>query len=253
MNLKSAQAILRCHRPGASGLQDPQAQKALRIVEGVPELKAALDAQIEFDDRQAQTIATMVPGEEFLDRIDSTLENLQKGFQWSVLKQPPFLAGAVAILTLLGVLVYFWLDWMQNFPGKDSAEQMIDMTESMTGVELEPKVAEAGSLDDWFSINGYDDFHILPEFAHLKTAGCRVFRQEGCPVAQIAIDEHHMLLYIFHSDDFGVKIDPPDRWRYFQQGEWAAAIRGDGDTCFMVAFQGKIDEMKDFIANITKK
>jgi hypothetical protein len=252
MNLKSAQSLLKTYRPGKPELQDPQAQKAVRIVEGVPEQKAALDAQIEFDDRQVVTIATIVPGEEFLGRIDGTLENLQKGFQWSSLKQPPFLAGAVAVLVLLGVLVYFWLDWMQNFPGKDSAERMVDATEEMTGVELEPKVTEAGLLEDWFFSNGYENFRMLPEFAHLKTAGCRVFRQDGCPVAQVAVEKHNMLLYIFHSDDFGVKIEPPEHWRYFQQGEWAAAIRGEGDTCFMVAFRGKTGEMKDFIANLGK-
>ena len=153
---------------------------------------------------------------------------------------------------VIGVLIYFGLDWMENFPGKDAAQRMIDMTEEMTGIELEPKIAEAGSLEDWFFSNGYENFRMLPEFAHMKTVGCRVFRQDGYPVAQIAIENHNSLFYIFHADDFDVKLDPPERWKYFQQGEWTVAIRGDADTCFMVAFRGKRAEMKDFIAGLSK-
>ena len=252
MNLKLAQALLKCYRPGKPELQDPQIQKALRIAEGVPDMKAALDAQIEFDERQAKLIRSVVPSEPFLDKIDATLENIQKGFQWNTLKQPPFLAGAIALLVVIGVAIYFGLEAMENFPGRDSAEQMIDMTEEMTGIELEPKVTEAGMLEDWFFSNGYENFRMLPEFAHMKTVGCRVFHQDGYPVAQIAIENRNLLLYIFHGDEFGVKIDPPDRWKYFQQGEWAAAIRADGDTCFMAAFRGRKAEMQDFIRSLSK-
>lgn len=252
MNLKNVQSLIRCHRPGRPELQDPAIQKAVRIAEGIPELKAALATQVEFDDRQADIIRGMAPDENFLNKIDETLEKLQKGFQWNVLRQPPFLAGAVAILVLLFMLVYFGLDWLDSFPGKEAAQRMIDMTEEMTGIELEPKVTEAGNLEDWFFSNGYENFRMLPEFAHRKTVGCRVFRQDGYPVAQIAIEDHSLLLYIFHAEDFDVKLDPPERWRFFQQGEWTAAIRGDADTCFMVAFHGKKADMKAFLAGLAK-
>lgn len=251
MNLKSAQSLLKCCRPGAQG-QDSAVQKAVRMAGGIPDLKAALASQIEFDDRQAAMIRRIAPDEIFLSKLDGAFECLQKGFQWGALKQPPFLAGAVAVLVVIGVLVYFGLDWMESFPGKETAERMMDMTEEMTGIELEPKVAEAGNLEDWFFTNGYENFRMLPEFAQMKTAGCRVFRQDGYPVAQIAIENHHLLLDIFHAGDFDVKLDPPERWRVFQQGEWTAAIRADADTCFMVAFRGKKSDMKDFLARLSK-
>jgi len=227
-------------------------QKALRAVEASPEAKAALATQIEFDDRQAEIIRSITPDEQFLNKLDAKVEDLQKGFQWSALRQPPFLAGALALLVVIGVLIYFGMAWMQDFPGRDTAEEMIDKTEEMTGIELEPKVTEAGMLEDWFFSNGYENFRMLPEFTHMKTVGCRVFQQEGFPVAQIALENHSSLFYIFHSDDLGVKIDPPDQWKYFEQGPWAVAIRADADTCFMVAFRGKTGEMKDFIANLGK-
>ena len=40
-----------------------------------------------------------------------------------------------------------------------------------------------------------------------------------------AVEQHQMLLYIFSADDFAVQVEPADRWRIFQQDEWAAAIR----------------------------
>ena len=188
-DLKNAQSLLRYYRPGNPELQDPQLQKALRVVEASPEAKAALATQVEFDDRQADIIRSITPDEEFLNKIDDKVEALQKGFQWSALRQPPFLAGALALLVVIGVMIYFGMAWMQDFPGKETAEQMIDMTEEMTGIELEPKVTEAGMLEDWFFSNGYENFRMLPAFAHMKTVGCRVFQQEVFPVAQIAPGE----------------------------------------------------------------
>ena len=252
MNLKNAQSLLKYYRPSNPELQDPQMQKALRLVESSPEAKAALAAQVEYDDRQAEIIRSITPEEAFLNKIDDKVESMPKGFQWSALRQPPFLAGALALLVVIGVLIYFGMAWMQDFPGRDTAEEMIDKTEEMTGIELEPKATEAGMLEDWFFSNGYENFRMLPEFAHMKTVGCRVFQQEGFPVAQIALENHNSLFYIFHADDLGVKIDPPDQWKYFEQGPWAVAIRADADTCFMVAFRGKTAEMKEFISGLGK-
>lgn len=252
MNLKSAQTLLRCHRPGRPELQNPAIRKAVRFAEGIPELKTALALQIEFDDRQADIIRGIVPDENFLNQIDDTLERSQKGFQWSTLKQPPFLAGAIAILVVLGVLIYFALDWLNGFPGREAARQMIDMTEEMTGIEREPKVTEAGNLEDWFFSNRYENFRMLPEFAHMRTVGCRVFWQGGYPVAQIAIEKHNLLLYVFHAEDFGVALEPPEEWRFFQQREWTAAIREDAGTCFMAVFRGEKADMKAFLTSLSK-
>ena len=46
---------------------------------------------------------------------------------------------------------------------------------------------------------------------------------------------------------FDVQIDPPERWRLFQQGDWAVAVRSDGDTSFMITFKGRKSDMQDFV------
>ncbi len=172
---------------------------------------------------------------------------MQQGFQWSALRQPAFLAGAVAVLVVIGVLIYVWHDSVNNFPGRESVEKMVDAIDHQSKKGLEPKTAQAGDLGDWFFNKGYEDFRILPQFATMNAAGCRVFKQDGHAVAQIALASHDAVLNIFHLGDFDIQLDPPDRWRVFEQGDWAVATRADSGTGFMVMLKGKKSDMQDFI------
>jgi hypothetical protein len=249
MNLKEAQVLSKFHRPGGgkAASRDPQILKAVRLVEADPALKTALAAQVEFDASQARLLDSIKPGEAFLSRIDETLEHLQKGFQWSALRHPAFLAGAIAVLVVIGVLIFEWRDMQENFPGRDSMEKMVDTIDRMGGKGLDAKTVQAGDLQDWFFNKGYEDFRILPEFAAMNTAGCRLFKQEGHPVAQIALAGHNAYLNIFHLGDFDVQLDPPERWRVFEQGDWAVAARADSSTGYMVMFKGKKSDMQVFL------
>jgi len=151
------------------------------------------------------------------------------------------------VLVVIGVLAYVWHDMEQNFQGKDSVEKMVDAIDAMSPKGMEPKSAQAGDLEDWFFSKGYEDFRMLPEFAAMKTTGSRFFKLNTYPVAQIALENRGALLNIFHSGDFDVQLDPPERWRLFQDGDWAVAIRDDSGTSFMVMFRGKRSDMQDFI------
>lgn len=251
MNLKEAQALSKCHRPGlAPAMQDPQVQKAVRMMAADPAMKAALAAQEEFDDRQLRLLDSIKPGQDFIDKIDAAIESQQKGFQWSALKHPAFLAGALAVLVVIGVLVYTWDGWIQNFPGRDSIEKMVDTIDHLSARGMSRKTAQAAALEDWFFSQGYENFRILPEFAAMQSTGCRIFKQDGNPVAQIALENHNALLNIFHAADFDVQLDPPERWRLFQQGDWAVAVRADADTGFMVMFHGTKSDMQDFLDSL---
>ena len=115
---------------------------------------------------------------------------------------------------------------------------------------MEAKTTEAGDLEDWFFSKGYEDFRMLPQFAAMAATGARVFKQDGHPVAQIALENHHAILNIFHAADFDVQLDPPERWRVFQQGDWAVAIRADNGAGFMLMFKGTQSDMEDFLAGL---
>jgi hypothetical protein len=83
--------------------------------------------------------------------------------------------------------------------------------------------------------------------------GCRVFRQSGQPVAQVAVDSRNALVYIFRPNDFGVDLPESGDWKLFEHEGWAAAIRLQGSTCTMLAFRGTRTEMKRFLRSLTPK
>jgi hypothetical protein len=247
VNIKEAQILSKCHRPGGPASQDTQVQKAARMVAADPALKEALAAQVEFDDRQARLVDSIKPGEPFLEKIDDTLEHLQKGFQWSALRHPAFLAGAVAVLVVIGVLFYVVHEMAENFPGRDSVEKMVDTIDHLGARSIVPKTTTAGDLEDWFFNKGFDDFHILPQFAAMDATGCRVFTQDDHSVAQIALASHNAFLNIYRLADFDVQLDPPDRWRLFQQGDWAVATRADNGAGYTLMFKGTKSDMQGFV------
>lgn len=249
MNAKKAEALFRCHREGAHAGEDARIQKAIQFAEKDAGLKRKLDAQIAFDSRAAAAIGAICPRSSLIDRIKEMEKPAGHSFNLrSMLKTPPVLAMAIALLVLAGLGIYFGLSRMEDFPGREDAMRMIEITDEMTGVEMEPKTARAGDLEDWLFSKGFEGYFVPPEFAELKVLGGRVFKQDGLPVAQIAMEKNAMLFYVFRADDFGVKVDPPDHWRIFQDDEWTAAIRSHKGLCFMVTFRGTKADMQRFLA-----
>ena len=74
----------------------------------------------------------------------------------------------------------------------------------------------------------------------MKAIGCRVYRHNGAPVAQVALDRQNALLFVFRPGD--AKVTAPG-WRIFQEDDWAVAARSDGSRCYIVAFLGDSDDM----------
>jgi len=166
-------------------------------------------------------------------------------------KHPPILAVIIALMVILGWLIFSTLLRSDNFPGHEVTEQLINATNEMDGTELNPKATEVGLLGDWlFSQYGFENYFVPESLAHLKTAGCRVFKLNGVPVAQIAIHEQSSFLFLFHAEDLGVNITPPDQWRLFRIDDWIVAIQTHQAECAMVAFHGTKNEMRHFLGDI---
>ncbi len=261
MNAREARTVLRGYRPGRQ--QDAQVQKALRQAEEDAELKHEFQRQTELDSRMSGLIQALpLPGG-LLEKMKALEEENQKRrMDWrSALKQPTVLAALIGLGVMVGFLVYFWMDRMQNFPGRDAAFRMISSTEEMSGAELEPLITETGKLGDWFMLKyGLDDFSVPPEFGGMKTAGLRMFKQDGFPVAQIAVErpsdlgpfaESGLLFFIFRADDFGFKL-AANRWYIVTQEDWVAAVHAEEKTCFMVAVRGTREQMEAFLKQVGK-
>jgi hypothetical protein len=82
----------------------------------------------------------------------------------------------------------------------------------------------------------------------MKTVGCRTFKFSGATVAQImVVADKEILLYMFPSDELGIKV-PNGKWEIVEEENWVGGVTEINDICFLVAFKGDTDDMKEFLA-----
>lgn len=215
-----------------------------------PKQHAAVTLQAEMDTRFRAEIeaVTLPPGFTL-----ASLEEAAKPGLRSILRQPAVLSIGLALLVVIGVVIYMALREIDDFPGKEAVMELMDETDAMNGTELESiGPIEAGKLEDWFMLKGFDGFSVPPELAKAKIVGARVFKWKGRPVAQLAIDRHNALLVVLPLADLKLTLDSP-AWKIFQQNDWAVAARGDGTSCYVISFIGEAEEMTEFLHNVGKE
>ena len=248
MKNEEAAVLIHCHCAGLPGTEDPRILKAVRAAEKDPGLQAELARQRAFDARVLTAVEQVMLPQALVARLAAGPEPGVRALSGkAALLQPVVLAiliGAVVLLGWGGVTLW---NRAHSFSGKDSAIRMVEVNDEMTGMEMEPKKGLAGALDDWFFDKyGFEDYFVPAGFENYQTVGARLFKQDGEPVAQVAIEENNMIFYSFKAEDFGVAL-PNDQWHIFDDGEWVAALQQRDDECFMVAFRGSSSDMEDFL------
>jgi hypothetical protein len=172
-------------------------------------------------------------------------------------EEPPRRAPRKTILFAVGVglvaticmVVFLISDHLNSFEGAERIGELLESANTLTGDEFDAVETRAGDLQDWFFLkHGLEHYAIPKQFANIKTVGCRVFKFEGVTVAQImAVTDKELLLYVFPAGDLGVKIRK-GRWEIIEEDSWAGAVTGIDGNCFLVAFKGTKDEMKEFLS-----
>jgi hypothetical protein len=160
------------------------------------------------------------------------------------------IAVGIGIVATIILLVFVISDRLNTFEGADRISDLLDSANNLNGDEFEPVETTASDLEDWFFLkHGLEHYAVPKQFAEIKTVGCRVFKFNGATVAQIeAISEKKLLLYMFPADDLGIKIGN-GKWEIVEADNWVGGLTGINDNCFLVAFQGTKDEMRDFLAH----
>ena len=253
MNSKKADQFLPCYRAGQSDPGDSRIAKAVKVAGNDPVLKAKLEAQASFDSEAVEKIEKLEAPDSVLESMVTAEHPKARGANLRVFKQPAFLSVGFAFLVMLGVLFYFTYNHINRFAGQERVMELLDTTEEMSGVELEPKVTQLGKLGDWLFSKGFENYQIPPEFAAYKTVGCRVFKQNGARVAQIAVEPNDLIFFIFQPADFGVRMRSRDGWRTFEQDDWAGAVRVWEGACVMIAMRGDKDDIERVLASIPAK
>jgi hypothetical protein len=160
-------------------------------------------------------------------------------------------AVAVGLVATVCMVIFLISDRLNSFEGADHVSELLDSANSLTGDEFEAVETKAGDLQDWFFLkHGLEHYAVPKQFANVKTVGCRVFKFDGANVAQImAVTDKELLLYMFQANDLGIKIRK-GKWEIVDGDDWVGAVTGLKDICFLVAFKGNRDEMKELLSKM---
>lgn len=160
-------------------------------------------------------------------------------------------AVAVGLVATVCMVVFLISDRLNSFEGADHVSELLDSANSLTGDEFEAVETKAGDLQDWFFLkHGLEHYAVPKQFANVRTVGCRVFKFDGANVAQImAVTDKELLLYMFQANDLGIKVRK-GKWEIVDADDWVGAVTGLNDICFLVAFKGNRDEMKEFLSKM---
>jgi hypothetical protein len=161
------------------------------------------------------------------------------------------LAVGVGLVATLCMVIFLISDRLNSFEGADRIGELLESANGLTGDEFETVETKAGDLEDWFFLkHGLEHYAVPKQFANIKTVGCRIFKFDGATVAQImAVTDKEILLYIFPSRDLGIKTRK-GKWEIVEEEKWVGGATGNNDSCFLVAFKGNKDDMKDFLSTV---
>jgi hypothetical protein len=254
MNLRSAKEILRCCGPFSDDVAEKDVRSALRAAAKSPDVLAAFERQRELDARVASHLNFAIP-EEALAEFEKLTAKLSTPAQRSRVsaRDPAFLAVGLAFMAIIGLGVWLLLARMDAFPGLEETTAIAKVGDVSQPAQFEALQAPAGSLGDWFVMQGFDGFQVPQGFAQSEVVGVRVFEFEGTPVAMAAVPENRSFFYVFPSKSLGIEPGEAGNWRIVEYGdgsdERVLAISQMGNFCFMITFAGRQRDMERFLTS----
>lgn len=167
-------------------------------------------------------------------------------------QNPAFLATGIAILVIAIVGIFQLVERLNRFPGEATARRLLTTASSTHSMMLDPVKTDAGALGDFlFMKHRLVRYDVPPEFAELKTIGCRVFDdEEGQRVAQVWLVEKKMQFFLFPAerDPKTGKAREFSGWRSIEQEQWAGVVKQDKGVCFMAALRGSPKDLAPYIS-----
>ena len=197
----------------------------------------------------AQSIPVPAAVHEWLSK--GTFVAVPKRTWKQILFNPVVVAIGIAVGVIAGISVFKLVERMNEFPGEATAKRLLGIAASTHSMMLDPVKTDAGALGDYFFMkHRLPHYDVPPEFADLKTLGCRVFDdEEGTRVAQIWLVEKRMQLFLFPADrdaKTGVA-EHFDGWRYVDQDRWTGVVEERNGICFMAAVRGSENDLAPYI------
>jgi hypothetical protein len=209
--------------------------------------------QQNFDRAVAELVRAIPVPPEIADWVPSEtlLSPPRRGWR-RLAKNPVVLATGIAIAVIAGVSISHLIDRLNRFPGEPTAQHLLTVASSTHSMMLDPVKTTAGSLGDFFFMkHRLAHYDVPPEFADLKTLGCRVFDdEEGERVAQVWVVEKRMQFFLFPAerDPKTGAVKHFNGWRYVDQDRWAGVVQEKNGVCFMAAVRGREKDLASYVA-----
>ena len=167
-------------------------------------------------------------------------------------KHPAILATGIAVGVIAAVSIFQVVEGMNRFPGEPTARRLLTVARSTHAMMLDPVKTDAGSLGDLFFMkHRLAHYDVPPEFADLRTLGCRVFDdEEGQRIAQIWLVEKQMQFFLFPAErnpKTGIAKEFSG-WRYVDQEGWTGVVEEKNGVCFMAALRGREKDLASYIS-----
>jgi len=167
-------------------------------------------------------------------------------------KHPVILATGIAVGVIAAVSIFQVVEGMNRFPGEPTARRLLTVATSTHAMMLDPVKTDAGSLGDLFFMkHRLAHYDVPPEFADLRTLGCRVFDdEEGQRIAQIWLVEKQMQFFLFPAErnpKTGIAKEFSG-WRYVDQEGWTGVVEERNGVCFMAALRGREKDLASYIS-----
>lgn len=248
MTTDTAMIHLAAYREGK--VTDPRLVKAKRCIENESSKREILAEQVAFDHSIMEMLGVIAAPVDLRHRLVVAQGSSEKPATRPRHHITAILSLGLGVAIIIGVLVFLYFQNAENFPGRENLVRIASTPNRMSGVELDPVASSAGELGDWFYMRGYEGYRLPAELRSLPAVGSRLFRPDGHPVAQVAVDTHQSLLYVLKSDDFGVTLPSGEGWTIFPAQGCVAAARAYDSSIAMITFQGTEAEMEDFVATL---
>lgn len=164
---------------------------------------------------------------------------------------PVVLAIAIAVGVIAGIFVFKLVERLNEFPGEPTAKRLLNVASSTKPLMLDPVKTDAGALGDFFFMkHRLPHYDVPPEFADLKTLGCRVYDdEEGQRIAQIWVVENKMQFFLFPAerDTKTGAAKHFNGWRYVDQDRWTGVVQEKNGVCFMAAVRGSEKDLATYV------
>lgn len=236
--------LLKEHRPW--GGDRSKVARAVKKAGDAPELAAQAEADSRWHAEIEQTpippeIAALVQAVPARPRLRS------------LVLQPTVLSILLALVVVVGVVIYVVETRKDNFSGKEAVEEMVQGTVSTTEPDYDPLPdTEAGKLDDWFVLKGFSGYNVPSALEKATAVGGRVFRHDGLLLAEVALKLQNARLLVFHLADLKKTEIERGGWHIYQQDDWAVAVLRDEANGYVLMFEGDSDDMPGFLNAVGK-